>query len=98
MNMTLYLKYKSTFCTRHQSDQLGLLHHLFADDVQAYINTEAQVAETVLALTSLMTSNRLLLDPPKTHFIWLVGHRQLPKIDFPWLSSLFHHLTLFSFI
>ena len=28
--------------------QLGLLHHLFADDVQAYVHTDPLAAETVL--------------------------------------------------
>src|SRR6218665_966442 len=69
--------------------ELGLLHHLFADDVQAYVHTDPLAAETVLmqmsqaidVLTSWMAANRLLLNPSKTQAIWLGGHRQLAKID-----------------
>jgi len=51
-----------------------LLHHLFADDVQAYIHIDPQDADTVLnqisrsidELTSWMATNRLLLNPSKT--------------------------------
>src|SRR6218665_2978534 len=65
--------------------ELGLLHHLFADDVQAYVHTDSLAAETVLTqmsqaidvLTSWMAANRLLLNPSKTQAIWLGGHRQL---------------------
>ena len=80
-------------------EQLGLLHHLFADDVQAYIHTYPRNAETVLlqmnrsivTLTSWMAANRLLLNPSKTQAIWLGVHRQLEKIDWQKLSSLFPH-------
>src|SRR6218665_2397065 len=69
--------------------ELRLLHHLFADDVQAYVHTDPLAAETVLmqmsqaidVLTSWMAANRLLLNPSKTQAIWLGGHRQLAKID-----------------
>src|SRR6218665_39315 len=62
--------------------ELGLLHHLFADDVQAYVHTDPLAAETVLmqmsqaidVLTSWMAANRLLLNPSKTQAIWLGGH------------------------
>src|SRR6218665_3056912 len=76
--------------------QLGLLYHLFADDVQAYVHTDPLAAETVLTqmsqaidvLTSWMAANRLLLNPSKTQAI-----RQLAKIDGQRLSSLFRHIT-----
>src|SRR6218665_2985325 len=81
--------------------QLGLMHHLFADAVQAYVHTVPLAAETVLTqmsqdidvLTSWMADNRLLLNPSKTQAIWLGGHRQLAKIDGQRLSSLFPHIT-----
>src|SRR6218665_4050017 len=40
-----------------------------------------------------MATNRILLNPSKTHAIWLCGHRQLAKIDILMLSSLFPHIT-----
>src|SRR6218665_1700024 len=68
--------------------ELGLLHHLFAHDVQAYVHTDPLAAETVLVqmsqaidvLTSRMAPNRLLLNPSKTQAIWAGRHRQLAKI------------------
>src|SRR6218665_1250453 len=77
--------------------QLGLFHHLFADDIQAYTNTDPRDTETALTqmsrsidvLTAWMVSNRLLLNPSKTQAIWLVACRQLAKIDILRLSSLF---------
>src|SRR6218665_3556902 len=75
--------------------QLGLLHRLFADDVQAYVDTYPLSAETVLTQmsqaidisTSWMTANRLLISPNKTQAILLGGHRQLAKIDGQRFSS-----------
>src|SRR6218665_3378389 len=80
--------------------RLGLLHHLFADDVQVYVYTDPLAAETVITqmsqaidvLTSWMAANRLL-NPFKTQAIWLGGHRPLAKIDGQRLSSLFPHIT-----
>ena len=51
--------------------QLGLLHHSFADDFQAYVHTDPLAAETVLTqmnqaidvLTSWIAANCLLLNP-----------------------------------
>src|SRR6218665_34204 len=40
-----------------------------------------------------MASNRLLINPSKTQVKWLVGLRQLAKIDILRLSSLFPHIT-----
>jgi len=73
--------------------QLGLLHHLFADDVQAYIDTDPLAAETALAQTNQSIDTLLLLNPSKTQASWLGGHRQLAKIDFQRLSPLFPHIT-----
>src|SRR6218665_1017796 len=36
-----------------------------------------------------MASNRLLLNPSKTRFIWLGGRRQLTKVDLPMLVDTF---------
>src|SRR6218665_2455004 len=80
--------------------QLGLLHRLFADDVQAYVHTYPLSAETVLTQmsqaidisTSWMTANRFLISPYKTQAILLGGNRQLAKIDGQRFSSLFPHI------
>ena len=40
-----------------------------------------------------MASNRLLLNPSKTQFIWLGGRQRLEAIDFPQLARLYPHLT-----
>ena len=82
--------------------QLGLLRHLFADNVQAYTHTDPLDVETALtqmsrsidALKTWMASNRLLLNPSKTQAIWLGGRRQLAKIDILRLSSLFPRITI----
>ena len=63
----------------------GLLHQLYADDIQAYIHCNAADAvasvglmcSAIDALSKWMASNRLLLNPSKTQFIWLGGRRQL---------------------
>src|SRR6218665_2888850 len=52
-----------------------------------------QMSQAIDVLTSWMAANRLLLNPSKTQAIWLVGHRQLAKIDGQRLSSLFPHIT-----
>src|SRR6218665_3169840 len=79
----------------------GLLHQLYADDIQAYIHCNA--ADTVAsvglmcsaidALSKWMASNRLLLNPSKTQFIWLGGRRQLAKVDLPMLADTFPHVA-----
>src|ERR1043165_10262382 len=79
----------------------GLLHQLFADDVQAYIHTHSADAVATVShmcltmdvLSSWMASNRLLLSPSKTQLIWLGGRRQLQGIDFSQLTLLFPHIT-----
>src|ERR1043165_10279755 len=80
----------------------GLLHQLFADDVQAYIHTHSADAVATVShmcltmdvLSSWMASNRLLLNPSKTQLIWLGGQdTQLQGIDFSHLTLLFPHIT-----
>ena len=98
----LYLLYTADVCSLLTSQ--GLLHQLFADDVQAYIHTHSadavatvsQMCLTMDVLSSWMASNRLLLNPSKTQLIWLGSRRQLQGIDFPQLTLLFPHIT-FSF-
>src|SRR6218665_2182715 len=46
------------------------------------------------ALSKWMASNRLLLNPSKTQFIWLGGRRQLAKVDLPMLADTFPHVVL----
>ena len=72
-----------------------------ADDVQAYIHCRPSDAVapvslmclTVDVLSSWMASNRLLLNPSKTQFIWLSGRRQLEGIDLPQLAQIFPEIT-----
>src|SRR6218665_1208002 len=45
------------------------------------------------ALSKWMASNRLLLNPSKTQFIWLGGRRQLAKVDLPMLADKFPHFA-----
>ena len=47
----------------------------------------------VEALSSWMATNRLLLNPSKTQFIWLGGRRQLEGIDLSQLAQLFPDIT-----
>src|SRR6218665_1187376 len=68
----------------------GLLHQLYADDIQAYIHCNAADAvasvglmcSAIDALSRWMASNRLLLNPSKTQFSWLCW-----PIPFPMLHS-----------
>jgi len=48
---------------------------------------------TIDVLSSWMVSNRLLLNPSKTQFIWLGGRRQLDKIDLLQLTRVFPQIT-----
>ena len=75
----------------------GLLHQLYADDVQAYVHCLAAdvmssvslMSHAIDALSSWMASNRLLLNPSKTQFIWLGTRRQLASIDLRLLAVTF---------
>ena len=95
----LYLLYTADLCPLLTSQ--GLLHQLFADDVQAYIHshpsdsvaTVQQMCLTIDVLSSWMASNRLLLNPSKTQFIWLGGRRQLNGIDLLQLTRVFPDIT-----
>lgn len=79
----------------------GLLHQLYADDVQAYIHCHASDAvasvrlmcQAIDALSLWMASNRLLLNPAKTQFIWLGSRRQLVGIDLHLLAQTFPDIT-----
>ena len=95
----LYLLHTADVCSLLASQ--GLLHQLFADDVQAYIHTYSadavaavsQMCRTMDVLSLWMASNRLLLNPSKTQFIWLGGRRQLQGIDLSQLALLFPHIS-----
>src|SRR6218665_1109214 len=79
----------------------SLLHQLYSDDIHAYIHCNAADAvasvglmcSAIDALSSWMASNRLLLNPSKTQFIWLGGRRQLAKVDLPMLADTFPHVA-----
>ena len=95
----LYLLYTADVSSLLASQ--GLPHQLFADDVQAYIHSHASDAVATVrrmclamgALSSWMASNRLLLNPSKTQFIWLGGRRQLEGIDQLHLARVFPEIT-----
>ena len=98
----LYLLYTADLCPLLESR--GLLHQIFADDTQAYIHsnpldsvsTVRLMCLTEDVLSSWMASNRLLLNPSKTQFIWLGGRRQLEKIDLPLLAQIFPDISFSS--
>src|SRR6218665_2504690 len=79
----------------------GLLHQLYADDVQAHTHCPPDCAVTMvrqlcLAMDSLsgcLASNRLLLNPTKTQFIWLGNRRRLANIDRCLVAETFPHLV-----
>ena len=84
-------------------DTCSLLHQLYAADVQAYVHCLAGgVMSSVLlmsraidALSLWMASNRLLLNPSKTQFIWLGTRRQLASIDLHQLTMAFPHISFY---
>src|SRR6218665_3217670 len=70
-------------------ESYGLLHQLYADDVQAYTHCTSDQAVAAVAhmcfamdaLSAWLASNRLLLNASKTQFIWLGGGRRLVGVD-----------------
>ena len=97
----MYLLYTAELCPLMTSQ--GLLHQLFADDVQDYIHSIHQTQSllcivqqmrlTIDVLSSWMASSRLLSNPSMTQFIWLGGRRQLDKIDLLQLAQVFPEIT-----
>src|SRR6218665_1357281 len=81
-------------------ESYGLLHQLYADDVQAYTHCTsdqavAAVAQMYLAtdaLSAWLASNRLLLNASKTQFIWLGGGRRLAGVDRSSVAIAFPHI------
>src|SRR6218665_1408391 len=79
----------------------GLLHQLHTDNVQAYTHCPPDCAVTMvrqlcLAMVSLsgcLASNRLLLNPTKTQFIWLRSRRRLANVDRCLVAENFPHLV-----
>src|SRR6218665_2309673 len=69
----------------------------YADDVQSYKHCSASEAASAIrtmsqatdALIAWMSSNRLLLNPHKTQYIWLGTRQQLDKLDSESLSAEF---------
>src|SRR6218665_243008 len=64
--------------------------HCNAADAVASVGLMCSAIE---ALSRWMASNRLLLNPSKTQFIWLGGRRQLAKVDLPMLADTFPHVA-----
>src|SRR6218665_2950693 len=97
----LYILYTADISSLMRS--CGLLHQLYADDIQAYMYIHCNAADAVAsvglmcsaidALSKWMASNRLILNPSKTQFIWLGGRRQLAKVDLPMLADTFPHVA-----
>src|ERR1043165_4904904 len=95
----LYILYTSDVSSLLLS--CGLLHQLYADDIQAYVHCRAVDAVTSVGLmcsaidvlSDWMASNRLLLNPSKTQFIWLGGRRQLAGVDLHLLAETFLHIA-----
>ena len=81
----------------------SLLSHSYADDIQSYTHCSASHAAATVrsmlhaidALNNWMSSNRLLLNPLKTKYIWFGTRQQLDKLDLHSLASEFPNL-LFS--
>src|SRR6218665_1823357 len=79
----------------------GLLHQLYADDVQAYTRCTPDCAVTMVRqlclamdfLSGCLASNRLLLNPTKTQFIWLGSLRRLANVDRCLVAQTFPHLV-----
>src|SRR6218665_897765 len=75
----------------------SLVSHSYADDVQSYKHCSASGAASAIrtmsqatdALNAWMSSNRLLLNPHKTQYIWLGTRQQLDKLDSESLSAEF---------
>src|SRR6218665_1068106 len=79
----------------------GLLHQLYADDVQAYTHCPPDCAVTMVrqlsiamdSLSGCVVSNRLLLNPTETQFIWLGSRRRLANVDRCLVAETFPHLV-----
>src|SRR6218665_2467093 len=93
----LFLGLFSIFCLLHLLASWSLASHSYADDVQSYKHCSASEAASAIrtmsratdALNSWMSSNRLLLNPHKTQYIWLATRQQLYKLDYESLSAEF---------
>src|SRR6218665_3493689 len=72
----------------------SLASHSYADDVQAYKHCLAYQAHSAIRIVShatdtlneWMSSNRLLLNPQKSQYIWFGTRQQLDKLDLAALS------------
>src|SRR6218665_3368664 len=71
-----------------------MMSHSYADDVQAYKHCLASQAHSAIRIVShatdtlnaWMSSNRLLLNPQKSQYIWFGTCQQLDKLDLAALS------------
>src|SRR6218665_501341 len=77
----------------------SVLGHLYADDIQAYIHCPASnatsavlaISKTLDVLETWMSTNRLMLNPSKTQFIWFGTWQQLAKLDLSPIAADFRH-------
>ena len=98
----LYIIYTSDIASFLASQTM--LGQLYADEVQAYqhclasdaLMTLSAMSQTMEALGSWMSYNRLRLNPHKTQFIWLWTRQQLAKLDMVALTSAFPPFTFSS--
>jgi hypothetical protein len=66
--------------------------HCLAGDVMSSVLLMSRAIDA-LSLSLGMASNRLLLNPSKTQFIWLGTRRQLASIDLHQLTVAFPHIS-----
>src|SRR6218665_4088427 len=58
------------------------------------LTTVRQLCLAMDSLSGCLASNRLLLNPTKTQFIWLGSRRQLANVDRCLVAETFPHLVL----
>ena len=71
------------------AQSFGVSVHCYADDLKLYVHCRADEAATAItqllayiqAIDRWMGSNRLKMNPDKTHFIWLGSRQQLSAVD-----------------
>lgn len=81
----------------------GVLHQLYADDVQAYnhcppedaVAAVRQMCNAMDNLSCWLASNVLLLNTAKTQFIWLGSRIRLLGIDRDLVAETFPHVSFF---
>jgi len=102
LGLLLYIIYTSELGSLLAAQ--SVLGQLYADNIQVYLhclasNAIAAVRAMTLAtgaLVTLMSSNRLWLNPSKTQYIWMGTRQQLAKLDLSAIAARFPHKILLS--